>query len=294
MILPILLQVIGCGNCDIDKTHWVGRGVGIMNDSMAIFTTGVTEEEYCTTLGIGGRNDFRVRKCKLILADIRKKEIYWEKEIPDKDCGTNLVTVQDSVLFFKGNSSVNRVAFLKLGDRHFQQAKRVELKSKEIKIEDEDWKRALDIKVRPWQDGLMLVNSKWIRRDGNYYALLDTAAETLEPWNPSGEFEWLNACMDARWSSVGGLCLKEIPDTLGFVLLKNGVDTLALRYMPHELSLDDYFWRSRPLIFSGNSILSKGWIYLMSSSGQVSERPLDTWTSSRGVFFDLHGNKVSY
>jgi hypothetical protein len=82
------------------------------------------------------------------------------------------------------------------------------------------------LKIRHWRNGLLLAYHAW---DANPYALLDTAAGTMKLWQPAGEFEWLNECVDAKWSSVGGLCLKEIPDTLGFVLLRNGVDTLAVR-----------------------------------------------------------------
>jgi len=128
-----------------------------------------------------------------------------------------------------------------------------------------------------------------------YYALLDTTAGTFELWNPSGEFEWLNECANVMWSSIGGLCLKEIPDTLGFVLLKNGIDTLALRYMPYEVSIFELgLMNSRSPIFKGSSIISKGWIYLISEQGQVSEKPLDVWVYEMGKFYDSYGNKVYY
>jgi hypothetical protein len=92
--------------------------------------------------------------------------------------------------------------------------------------------------------------------------------------------------------------LKEIPDTLGFVLLRNGVDTLAVRYMPYNLSIseDGNGNIHRKLVFTGNSIISKGWIYLINGQGQVSENPLDTWVwSQMGYdFHNIHGEVIHY
>jgi hypothetical protein len=290
--VPVLLQTTGCSNCDTGTyNNW---GVdGIMNDSMAISTTSYTEEETCTSLGASVSSSSKVKDCKLILEDIRSKKIYWEKKIPDRDCGgMRLRSIQDSVLFFMGSIKGidGRFAFLKLKDRDFQQASKIEMKIKEIRIYGE-WYRALGMVFRPWQNGLVLVNSKYIGGHGNYYALLDTAIGTLKPWNPSGEFEWLNECSDAKWSSAGGLCLKEIADTLGFVLLRNGVDTLAVRYMPRELS--KYYKREEPLTFNGNAIISRGWIYLINGQGQVSEKPLEI-ALAFGNYYDLSGREAIY
>jgi hypothetical protein len=284
-------------NCSTDRSYWASRG-GVMNDSMAILNTVVFEEEFCSAFGAGGETKYRFRECKLILADIRKKEIYGEIKISNKDCDDNsmgLTSIQDSILIFIGTGG--SVVFLELGSVNFQQTKQVELKSKKMKFEGSEWKyKSLEAGFRPWQNGMMLLNSKYeISRDdyGNEYALLDTVSGIMKLWEPSGEFEWLNDCVDAKWSLAGGLCLKEILDTLGFVLLKNGVDTLAARYMPHELSVNTYFFERRPLVFSGNSIISKGWIYLIDDLGQVSEKPLDTWTSQMGVFHN-HGRTTNY
>jgi len=295
--LPILLKVTSCSsNCETKIIHWVDRGGGIINDSLFISNISVVEEEYCMPLGMGGRGSRKDGGCKLILGDIRFKKIYWEKKILGKECNhVSINSIQDSILIFESDD-VNKIAFLKLGDKDFQQTKQIEVKTKAIKIEDESWKKDFKVRIRPWQNGLMLMNSKKLegKGHGNYYALLDTAANIMEPWEPSGEFEWLNECSDAKWSLVGGLCLKEMADTLGFVLLKNGIDTLAVRYMPHKLPIEGYERENRPLIFSGNSIISRGWIYLMSVSRQVSEKPLDVWVSQMGVFGDLHGNETSY
>jgi hypothetical protein len=103
----------------------------------------------------------------------------------------------------------------------------------------------------------------------------------MKLWQPSGEFEWLNDCKDYKWSQVGGLCLKSIPDTPGFVLLKNGVDTLAMRHTDTKISSP---------VFGGNSITYYGWMYLISQQGQVSEEILDVWG---GAFFDLNGNLLA-
>jgi len=234
----------------------------------------------------------------LLLVDIRYEKIYWEKEIPARyDISFNAIL--DSVLFFLKDYRysdtlryISKIAFQALDDRMFQ----VNLKPKKIDLISEAWGYDYEIRVRPWKGGLILANSRYYGiGNGNNYALLDTMAGTMELWQPSGEFGWLNECTDAKWSSIGGLCLKEIPDTLGFVLLRNGVDTLAVRYMPHKLFVADHFANSmRLLVFTGNSIISWGWVYLMGEQGQVSENPLDVWVYQMGTFRDFYGNEVDY
>jgi hypothetical protein len=261
-----------------------------MDDSLFISYTSDIEEEFCSSFGTSAGGNRRVGNYKLISADIRFKKIYWEKKISDNEGGSmGIISIQDSVLIF-GSNGVNKIAFLKLGDKNFQQVNQIDLKSKEIKIEYEKQKKPFIVRARPWQNGLMLVNFIYSKYTDNDYGLLDTAAGTLKPWKP----EWLNECLDAKWSSIGGLCLKETADTVGFVLLRNGTDTLAIRYMPYKLSIDGIEEKYSALIFSGNSIISRGWIYLMDALGQVSEKPLDTWVSQIGLFYGLQGKKTSY
>jgi len=289
-------SLLDCSNCDIDRNLWTSWGGGIMNDSLFIATTSVEEEEYCMTFGMGGASSRWVGDYKLILADIRFKKVYWEKKILDNK-GMNLISVQDSVLIF-GSGNVDKIAFLKLGDETFQQAKQIELKFKEINIEDEKQKAPSSVRVRAWQNGLLLVNFKYYNSTSifdNDYGLLDTVAGTLKPWKPSGEFEWLNDCSDAKWGLAGGLCLKEIADTLGFVLLRNGTDTLAIRYMPHKLATVGMDEKYKTLIFDGNSIIARGWIYLIDALGQVSEKPLDTWIKQMmSIFYNSSGEIIDY
>jgi len=237
--------------------------------------------------------------CHLILVDIHVEKIYWE--VPIKR-GVFLNSVLDSLLFFTDNTyaTIARIAIQQLDYENFQQVGWIEPKLKKINLVGEEWKYPSEKRVRPWLNGLILANSRYW--DGvwgdNHYALLDTVAGTMELWQPTGEFEWLNECMDAKWSSIGGLCLKEIPDTLGFVLLKNGIDTLAIRYMPSKLSVseDGVGNIKRSLIFTGNSIISNGWIYLMSEHGQISENPLDVWVYSQMgyIFRNFYGSGVHY
>jgi hypothetical protein len=165
-----------------------------------------------------------------------------------------------------------------------------------MKFEGENWKyESFELRVRPWQSELVLVISRYMDSRGGYgneYALLDTVTGSIKLWQPAGEFEWLNGCDDAKWSLVGGLCLKELPDTLGFVLLKNGVDALGLRYPPNKLP--SYFREKNPLTFNGNSVISGGWIYLISEHGEISEKPLDVWINYMGVFSTLSGKEIIY
>jgi hypothetical protein len=281
-------SLLDCSNCDIDRNDVVAGGA-IMNDSMVILNTYVKEEEFCSAFGAGGGTEYRTKECKLILADIRFKKVYWEKRM--LDCDLRLNSIQDSMLFFR-----NGINFAYLNFEDLRQTERIYLKSKKMEFEGGNWKyESLTSRIRPWQNGLVLVNSKYMDshgRYGNEYALLDTVTGIGKLWQPSGEFEWLNECMDAKWSSIGGLCLKEIPDTLGFVLLKNGVDTLGLRYPPNELP--SYYREEVSLTFNGNGVISGGWIYLISDQGGISEKPLDVWVSQMGIFSTLSGKKISY
>jgi len=128
----------------------------------------------------------------------------------------------------------------------------------------------------------------------NNYALLDTVTGVMKLWEPSGESEWLNECADVKWNIIGGLCLKEMLDTLGFVLLKNGLDTLAVRYVNKPLiDRKEILIPINNAIFSGNSIISNGWVYLMNNQGQVSENSLDFWVANLYTYYDLYGNVMA-
>jgi len=181
---------------------------------------------------------------------------------------------------------IGRIATIHI-DEKFHQSEKIVLRYKNIEIKGEGWEYNIeDPIVRPWKDGLLLAHQSG---NNNPYALLDTVAGTMELWQPSADFEWLNECMDYKWSRIGGLCLKRIsdtPDTSGFVLLKNGFDTLAMR---HNLNVG---WRI--MHFKGNTIVSDGWIYLINKQGQVSEKPLEVrGIANRGFFTDLNGNVLA-
>jgi len=292
---------MGCGDgYELEYTEYVpapAGGGGIINDSMALFDIKVTDYYCCgRTMGSGGGEKFEFRGSNLTLADIRTEKIYWQKKIPTSFYEINII---DSVLFYfqiddglDASRYINKIEVHRLGDKKFQDAKQIGFGLKEIRLKGIGWKSSSGIRVRPWQNELILTNSKYPFSKNNY-ALLDTVAGTMELWEPSGEFEWMNECADVKWSSVGGLCLKEIPDTLGFVLLKNGVDTLAVRYMLSEISVGERFMRN-PLIFSGNGIIAKGWIYLVNEQGLVSEKSLNMFAFDMGTFYNSYGSIVDY
>jgi len=304
VLLLIASQINSCflfGD-DYKRTYtaYSAWGGGIVTDSTALVLRYVYDflEEVD-----GWQERYETRENSLIYVDIRAENIYWKKNIiPREDSRlSNLkLDVIDSVLFFFKTDGrdyqttrigyrISQITYKSLKDETLQQSKQVELKYKQIELVGEGWRSQLYVRVRPWQNGLILANSRG--SENNNYALLDTVAGTMERWQPSGEYEWLNECMDVKWSSsIGGLCLKDIPDTLGFVLLKNGVDTLAVRYMPRELPVHHMTLDDTPLIFSGNSIFSKGWHYLMNEQGQVSDKPLDFWSPGIGIFYGIDGN----
>ena len=295
--------ILDCSNEYINEyTEYVpapaSGGGGIVNDSMALFDIVITDYYCCGgAFGAGGGEEFRFRESNLTLADIRTEKIYWQKKIPAQFYYINII---DSVLFIFQNHNgdkyyIDQIAVHRLGDKKFQEAKQVELNYKRIGLNGEGWKYSSIRRVRPWQNGLILANyfNYFLGNIINKYALIDTIAGTFELWDPSGKFEWMNECSDVKWSRTAGLCLKEIPDTLGFVLLKNGVDTLAIRYMPPETIATRYTEDfGGPLIFNGNHIISRGWIYLLDELWQVSEKPLDVFASRMGEFYDLYGNEA--
>jgi hypothetical protein len=302
-----VFALYGCPQITFEATIQNVRGGGIVNDSMALLKIDV-EDRYYQDRFINDHSEYIFRGCFLSLVDIRTEKTYWQKEISAKNCTNLRLYMTDSLLFFHGSISVSepdysayRIAFQKFGEE-FQRAKQIELKFKELERKkysiEEDTKS-----VGIWQNGQILINSSeksipdrpwsdgngyyWKNISGNYYELLDTLTKARELWEPSGEFEWLNECANVKWSSTGVLCLKEISDASGFVLLRNAIDTLAVRHVPAV----------KPLIFSGNSIISGGWIYLMNKQGQVSEKPLDIKVGTIGNiytnFYDLYGNIVA-
>jgi len=296
LLAEVYFFVLGCGHDDkLVSTSYGTAGGGIVNDSMALFLLRVTDTYDCYKFA-GACEFYEQRECYLTLADIRKDKIYMQKEIsPIQDCHNIKFFMLDSILFFikESNYSNNEITYSigeitswKLKDDKIQQVKQVEPKFKKLELKGKGWKDPYDVRIRSWQNGLILANSRY---GINRYALLDTVAGTMERWEPSGEFEWLNDCIDAKWSSAGGLCLKEIPDTTGFILLKNGIDTLAIRYIPYKANIRDNPKES--LIFSGNGIISRGWIYLMNGQVQVSEKSLNVLMGYRaGTYYDLYGN----
>ena len=292
LLLAITLQ--GCSGCangyEYMRTYNEIRGGGIVSDTTVVFLEVVIELwEYEGAFGSGGGNEHRLRELNLNLADIRFEKIYWSKKITPADNYGHLgFYIIDSTLFFytkkcvsyynEKDCKIDRIAVVNMDDK-FHRSEKIELKYSEIELEGEGWEYRDNEKVRPWKDGLILAY-----RDGAC-ALLDTAVGTMKLWQPSGEFEWLHECDDFKWSSVGGLCLKRQPDTLGFVLLRNGIDTLAVRYANKPPVEYDRV----SLHFAGNAINFGGWIYLINKLGQISEKPLEAW-GSVGRFFDLYGN----
>ncbi|MCL2282986.1 MAG: hypothetical protein FWC26_06685 [Fibromonadales bacterium] len=279
-----LSQVIGCGpEYEYDYTSYKIRGGGIINDTTVIFLE-ESEDRYSDNSYMGLGTEYRNNKLYLYLADIRFEKIYWKKEITPIISTYNTSYLQfdiiDSILFFyttKGvfkettSYRIDRIAVVHI-DNKFQQSEKIELKYKEIELKGEGWEYDMYERIRPWRDGLMLAYR------AGAYALLDTMTGTMKLWQPAGEFEWLNECVDFKWNGIGGLCLKNLYDAPGFVLLKNGVDTLATGH------------RGTSPYFNGNSIVSAIFVYLISKQGFISEEPLDIRFDGRGGFYDLYGN----
>jgi hypothetical protein len=271
LVACLCVGIVGCGLFDDDV---IDSGVdviplGFVNDTTAIIFNRYWEqiEQHCGgNFGRCDRTDYTGSEMQL--ADIRFDKVYWTKKIVPDNQGMIFI---DSTLFFFNhtynfdNGYFNQIAVNKLGDKEFQQANKIELKLKNIELIGEGWKFSEKKIVRPWHSGLILANSTYYSdgSNGKHYALINTVAGTFERFTPTDEYEWMNECEDVKWSSVGGLCLKRISDATGFVLLKNGMDTLAVRYDDED--------KVNNLFFSGNGINLNGIVYLMDNQGQVSE-----------------------
>jgi hypothetical protein len=274
-----------------------------MSDSTALIIRCGTN--YYFTDGLGGGERYDETGCHLLLVDIRFENIYWEKvlngfiQFPGViPSGFNVI---DSTLFFyydecgsglleQKDCGIKKIATVHM-DEKFLRSEKINIKYKKIELEGEGWSLHDEnfLKIRHWRNGSLLAYHAW---DANPYALLDTAAGTMELWQPSGEFEWLNGCTDYKWSQTDGLCVIRKPDDTDFVLLKNGVDTLAVRhaYNENEWSLT---------AFNGNYVISGSRAYPINKQGQVSEKPLDVRVAYAyngniprffGYFHDLDGN----
>jgi len=298
-LLTVIFQITSCSDgYEYDGTDYDVLGGGVVSDTTAIILRTITDHYYKEGL-LSGWKKSELREFSVNLVDMRFEKIYWKKEITNYDdvSGSLLVEFIDSTFFlYAGKRSSNaensygigRIATIHIDER-FHQSEKIVLRYKNIELKGEGWEYSYPYpKVRPWKDGLILAYSVGAGT-ANPYALLDTIAGTTELWHPSGEFEWLNECEDYKWSQIDGLCLKNIsdtpdtPDTSNFVLLRNGIDTLAVRHNP------SFGWRG--LYFHGNAITSVGWIYLIGKQGQVSEKPLGIrGMAYKGFFTDLNGN----
>jgi hypothetical protein len=284
-----LFLTTGCGDgFEYEETIHEIYGGGIISDTTVIFFEQYVDSYY-KSKWIESVTDYRNYEMNLVLADIRFEKIYWKKSVKNalynSNYGSFRVQAIDSVLIFYAtpysNEKKYRIAVVNM-DEKFHQSDKIELKPKEIKFRGEAWEDRNNETFRPWKDGLLLA-----RRVGasSPYALIDTAAGTMELWQPAGEYEWLNdGCSDFKWSRVGGLCLKEIPDTVGFVLLRNGVDTLGVR-----LYADESSW-ILPFFYGNGVVVSGGWMCLINEQGQVSEKLVEARYSRAGRFYNLAGN----
>jgi hypothetical protein len=320
LLLPLVVALCvgnsGCSNgYEFEYAYYEILGGGVMDDTTVVLLGAHRESWYKEEIWFGGGDtDLRTPEINLFLADIRFEKVYWKKNITNlaslRDYGPMRFDFIDSVFFFyavKGHRvpsdegpwdrdvyKISAVSTVNIADGNFQQSNKIELKHKEIELQGEGWSSMTDARVRPWRDGSILANSfhyfHYNERSENNYALINYAIGTMELWKPSGEFEWLNdECTDAKWDEAGWLCLKNIPNTSGFVLLRNGTDTLAVRHRG----------TSPYLRFNGNSIISSNWVYLINKQGQISENPLNVQAVHGflgndyhffGVFRDLDGN----
>jgi len=304
LYLPLLAAIFQITSCidgyEYDGTDYEVLGGGVVNDTTAIILRTITDHYYKEGL-LSGWKKSELREFSVNLVDIRFEKIYWKKEIinyNDNVSGSLRVEFIDSTFFLyagkrssnaKNSYGIGRIATIHIDER-FHHSEKIVLKYKDIELKGKGWGEYSYPypKVRPWKDGLILA----YRVDAGTaspYALLDTIAGTTELWQPSGEFEWLNECTDYKLSQIDGLCLKNISDTLdtsNFVLLRNSIDTLAVRHNP------SFGWRG--LYFHGNAINSAGWIYLIGKQGQVSEKPLGVrGMAYKGFFTDLNENVLA-
>jgi hypothetical protein len=221
----------------------------------------------------------------LNLVDITREKIYWSRkvDVKSKEMGwswTDVQSLRDSVLLFHSlnvninNRNLRSVSMWKLGESRYN--------SVGIEWIGKEWE-SLErprLSFHPWQGNSILVNAKYRDKDSGHdvsdYVLVDVSAQIARPFETPG-FEWLEGCSDFRWGSTGVLCLKELPEEASFVLLKNGVESLAVRRVKPPLSIGKDS-KSEP-VFCGSSIISNGWMYLVDEQGQVSEEPLNVWVS---------------
>jgi len=284
--LPLVaVPMLGCSSETLVDKGRESRGLGIVNDTLAMVAVEYWEEWNDDKGGGTVYTDWG-----LMLVDTRYKHIYWESKGEKRNNYMRASPLDDSTMVFWDTR--NNFWFWKFGYS----------KSKPIKAK---WTTSDSISyelIRPWKDGKFLSIER--RYEGTfpytvYYGILDTANGTISKWVPTNDEAWLNDCVDTRWDSAKeeAICLIVGDDAHNLSVLKNLVDTLHIS-IPQDINISGCLSLQSKLI--GNEFTCREnspWpqtIFFVDSNLQVLTRKPIYYPSLNIEFIDSLGNKIGY
>jgi hypothetical protein len=275
------LLIIGCGN---DRTYTgqtsYYRGMGIINDTTALVIKDVIDEyndgDYSDFVGY----NFEMR-------DTRSSRVYSE-HLYENFSSYGLGQVSDSVFLF-GRSSNEDFLFWKIGD-----SLNSSMYKKYTWLTEKKDIVSLDMVVRRWNDNKFVIQNWFMGKEINmvYYIVMDTTALTLASVD-SSEYALLNAYDDFQMFDNELVFLQNLKDTCGFMLLKEGGDTLAT----HDC---DDSYRDLTLYFQNDYIaVMDGYVssdhirhvFSIGPDWKISDEALMYYDGS-GHFYDSEGNRI--
>lgn len=271
------LLIIGCGN---DKVYTgqisFYRGMGIINDTTALVIKEVSDEynagDYTDFVGY----NFEMR-------DTRYSHVYSEHLYEDFGFA-GVGQVSDSVFLFAGGSDNEDFLFWKIGD-----SLNSSMYKKYTWLTGEKNITRLEMVVRRWKDNKLIIQSSYYGKEYNNvnYIIMDTAALTLASVD-SSEYALLNAYDDFQMFGNELVFLQNLEDTCGFVLLKEGGDTLGAHIFDGKCSSLRLLYKGDYVAVLGDDMLL---IFSVGLDGKISDAPL-FYCSGVGEFYDSEGNRI--
>ena len=270
------LLIIGCGN---DRTY-TGQGsyysgMGIINDTMALVIKWVVDEYNDGDYGDFVGYNFEMR-------DTRYSHVYSE-HLYENFSFYGVGQVSDSVFLFSDDDDASFV-FWKLGDSLNNRM----YKKYTWLTEKKNITRS-NMVVRRWKDNKLIIQSSYYGKEYNNisYIVMDTTALTLASVD-SSEYAQLNAYNDFQMFNNELVFLQKLKDTCGFMLLKEGGDTLGTHIFDDKCSSLTLLYKSNYVAVLGDDMLL---IFSIGPNWKISDKALMYYDDS-GHFYDSEGNRI--
>ena len=275
------LLIIGCGNDKVytGQTSYYS-GMGIIND-----TTALVIKEVVDRYNDGDYSDFVGYNFEM--RDTRSSSVYSEHLYENFSC-YGVGQVSDSVFLF-GKSDNESFLFWRVGD-----SLNNSMYKKYTWLTEKKNITRLEMLVRRWKNNKLIIQTSYYVKEYNDvdYIVMDTAALTLASVD-SSEYAQLNAYDDFQMFGNELVFLQRLKDSCGFVLLKEGGDTLAVHDCDdsyRDLSL--HFQNDYIAVMDGY-VSSDGinHVFSIGPDWKISDNALMYYDGS-GHFYNSEGNRI--